>query len=372
MQPKFGTTIFAARFGRSVLFSALFMISRAFRFGPGILSISVAGLLCAGEISAATPSRPQATQPAPQFEALPLVRSRQNHLLVRAFINGKPAWLGVDTGAPVSAIALSRRQHFRLTGISGNSKLPPRLQINGAFNNVAIARQFRLGSLNLVDEPVVTVDLSGSSIAARVLHEEEIDGILGADILFPTRAVLDCQKQLLILKIDPDAQGSVPGVEYRGLRKMPLRVSEGYNLYVDCAINGAPARLMVDTGAFATLLHRGFVRQMRIPLRETPYSSSAVNLKQRGVEVARIQRLSVGSVDIVGKDVGVIDLEGLIHGGLLRFSPPVAGLLGAEILRSHHAIIDFGTRTLYLRSRGDRTRGAARGNSRELGVVSQN
>ena len=81
--------------------------------------------------------------------------------------------------------------------------MPTRLQINGAFNNVAIVRQFRLGGLNLVDEPVVTVDLSGSSRAARVLHEEEIDGILGADILFPTQAVLDCQKQLLILKIDP-------------------------------------------------------------------------------------------------------------------------------------------------------------------------
>ena len=51
---------------------------------------------------------------APQFEALPLVRSRQNHLLLRAFINGRPAWLTVDSGAPVSAIALNRREHFRL------------------------------------------------------------------------------------------------------------------------------------------------------------------------------------------------------------------------------------------------------------------
>ena len=30
-------------------------------------------------------------------------------------------------------------------------------------------------------------------------------------------------------------------------------------------------------------------------------------------------------------------------------SPPVVGLLGAEVLKSHHAIIDFGTRTLYLK-----------------------
>jgi len=60
----------------------------------------------------------------PQFEALPLVRSRQNHLLLRAFINGRPAWLTVDSGAPVSAIALNRRQYFRLKPITAESSLP--------------------------------------------------------------------------------------------------------------------------------------------------------------------------------------------------------------------------------------------------------
>ena len=130
---------------------------------------------------------------------------------------------------------------------------------------------------------------------------------------------------------------------------MPIHVSEGYNLYVDGAINGAPARLMVDTGAAATLLHRSFVKRMKIPLRDTPFTSAAVNLKVRDVQVARIRRLSVGSVDIVGHNVGVIDLGGLIHGGLLSGKPPVAGLLGGELLRRHHGIIDFGARRLYLR-----------------------
>jgi hypothetical protein len=54
-------------------------------------------------------------------------------------------------------------------------------------------------------------------------------------------------------------------------------------------------------------------------------------------------------VDILGKEVGVVNLDGLIYRELLKGSPPVAGLLGAEILRSHHAIVDFGTRTLYLK-----------------------
>lgn len=287
-----------------------------------------------------------ATAGALQYEALPLIRSSQNHLLVRAEINGKPALLGVDSGAPVSAIALNRREHFGLAPIAGKSDIPARLSINGAFNSVAIAKNLRLGALNLVDEPMVLVDLGG---LRRSTKRNEIDGILGADILFPTKALLDCQRQILVLKINPSVPGTIPGFDFSGFRRIPMHVSEGFNLYVDGAVNGQKAKLMVDTGAFATLLHSRFVRRMQIPMRDTPFSSSGVNLKQRGVQMATISRFSVGSMDLERNDVGVINLEGLIHGGLLDATPPVAGLLGSEILRRHHGIIDFGTKNLYLK-----------------------
>jgi predicted aspartyl protease len=330
-----------------VLISRPVPISNHLSFVRKFLAIFCAALALIVELAAAP--RGAYARATAQFEALPLVRSRQNHLLVRAFINGKPAWLTVDSGAPVSAIALDRREYFRLKPTAAESKLPARVQINGAFNSVAIARELRIGALTLIDEPVVIVDLGYSARAARRVHEQEIDGIIGADILFPTQAVLDCERQLLILKTDPEVMGSFPGFNRRGLRAVPIQVSDDYNLYVNGSVNGKPAKLMVDTGSFATLLHRSFVRRMRIATRETQFSSSAVNLKERGVRVARIRKLSVGSVDIFGKEVGVIDLEGLIHDGLLEGSPPVAGLLGAETLRRHHGIIDFGTRTLYLR-----------------------
>jgi len=268
--------------------------------------------------------------------------------MVRALINGKPAWLTIDSGAPVSAIALQRQKYFRLGPVSADSNLPTRVQINGTFNNVAIARELRLGGLTLVDEPVVTVDLGEPARAARRAHEREIDGVIGADILFPTQAVLDCQRQLLILRTNPGLPGKMPGFDLRGLQAVPIQVSDDFNLYVKGSINGRPATLMVDTGSFTTLLHRSFVRKMRIATRRTPFSSAAVNLRERDVRVARIRKLRVGSVDLINKEVGVVDLDGLIHDGSLEGSP-VAGLLGAETLRRHHGIIDFGTRTLYLR-----------------------
>jgi predicted aspartyl protease len=324
----------------------IFALPNAGRF----LSILFALLLTSTETGSAAAKSHRSTDSSPRFQALPLTRSGQNHLLVRVFVNGKPALLGVDSGAPISAISSKRRAQFGLTGIPGGSPLPARVQVNGAFNSVAIVHKLRLGSINVIDDPVVVVDLSESDGRSRITPTPEIDGILGADILFSFGAVLDCQRQLLLLKTDPESSEAIPGVEYRGLSSMPMKLSENYNLYVDAAINGRPARLMVDTGAFATLLNRRFVRSLHVPLYRTPFSSSAVNLHQRGVSVARIKRLSVGSVDIVGKDVGVVDLEGLIHSDLARSSQPVAGLLGAEILRSHHGIIDFGTRTLYLKN----------------------
>jgi len=253
--------------------------------------------------------------------------------------------LGVDTGAPVSAVALSRRAYYGLSPVGAKSAIPARLSINGAFNSVAIARTLRLGALNLVDEPMVLVDLGG----LRRPKRDEIDGILGADILFPTKAMLDCQRQVLILKINPSVPGTIPGFDLTGFRRIPMHVSDGFNLYVDSSVNGQKSKLMVDTGAFTTLLHSRFVRKMKIPLRDTPFSSSGVNLKQRGVQIATISRFSIGSMDFPGKDVGVINLEGLIHGGLLDASPPVVGLLGSEMLRRYHGIIDFGTKSLYLK-----------------------
>jgi hypothetical protein len=192
---------------------------------------------------------------------------------------------------------------------------------------------------------MVVVDLGGIRSSKR----DEIDGILGADILFPTKALLDCKREILILKINPSVPGRIPGFDFRGYRGIPMYVSESFNLYVDGSVNGQKAKLMVDTGAFATLLHSRFVRRMKIPLRNTPFRTSGVNLKQRGVQIATISRFTVGSMDMRDNDVGVINLEGLIHGGLLDASPPVAGLLGSEILRRYHAIIDFGTKTLYLK-----------------------
>lgn len=294
------------------------------------------------------PALPLSAHRASHFEVLPLERSGQNLLLLRGFINGKPALLAVDTGAHISAISLDRVAHFGMTPAPSGSEIPTRIRINGHYSGIKMARSLRLGALNLIDEPMVAMDLGGSARAAEMMDEEAIDGVIGADILFPTNAVLDCLGQRLVLKTDPRVRGGIPGLDYHGFTRVKMHVS-GKNLYVNARFNGRRAKLMVDTGAFGTLVHQPFVRSMKIPMRASDFVSAGVNLQKRDLKLATISRLSVGSVNLRNKEVNVVDLEDLFQEELLDARRPVAGLLGSEILQRHNAIIDFGTRTLYLK-----------------------
>ena len=269
-------------------------------------------------------------------------------MLVHAQINGKPALLIVDSGSPGTVINSRRRGYFKVGDVPVDSKYPARVRVNGSYNKLVMAHTLRLGGLTVGDVPAISADLSGPRRAARAMHEIQADGILGTDVLFASKAVLDCQRKLLILNLQPDVPTTVPGVDYRGFQKVPMFVTDGFNLYVDGLVNGSQARLMVDTGAFATLLHKPFVRRLHIPTEQTRLASAAINLKEEGLDVARIRKLSVGMVDIGRNDVGVVDLGGILHEAM-QLSPPAVGLLGAEILNRHHGIIDFGTRTLYLK-----------------------
>lgn len=322
---------------------AHFPICRSWK---NLIALFAAAFLALPAVALGKVSPPSAGPP--QYQALRLERSENNQLLVQVEINGRPAVLNVDSGAPITAIAVSRRAHFKVTPVTKKSEIPSRLNINGVLNSVGIAKSLRLGALVLVDEPVVMLDLDQFGARAAP-NQRRIDGILGADILVPLKAIIDCERQLLLLKIDPRIPGAIPGVDFRGFRRVRMHLSDGLNLYVSGSVNGKKVKLLVDTGAVTTSLHSGLMRRMGIPLRKTRYVSASVNLKESPVHVATLAQFSIGSLHLRSHDVGVTDLEGLIHGGLLDATPPVAGLLGSGTLHRYHGIIDFGTSTLYLK-----------------------
>src|SRR6202008_4955239 len=80
------------------------------------------------------------------------------------------------------------------------------------------------------------------------------------------------------------------------------------------------------------------LRERLDPWNGGPTDGGYGSVRHPGTQLARIKKLSVGATVITGKEVGVVDLNGLIHERLLKGKPPVAGLLGAEILSRNHGV----------------------------------
>jgi predicted aspartyl protease len=125
-----------------------------------------------------------------------------------------------------------------------------------------------------------------------------------------------------------------------------LALVDGH-LQIPAVVNGVACKLVVDTGAYFTVLDRQFARTAKIGGRDTNIMSQGLGTGGRGMSYSRFSELKVGDFSIKNASVTIVDLDEGIIGGKMQ----AAGLLGAEYLGLHGAIFDFNDNTLYLRPR---------------------
>ncbi len=129
---------------------------------------------------------------------VPFTVTRVNHIVVHAKVNGEDVVLIVDTGASQTCIAESCAERLGLTSgrvekVAVSFALPKRTKALSKLDSLDI------GSLHLTNFETWLVDFSYINMIVQMKGEEFRDGVLGADILRRTRAVIDykCCKMYL-------------------------------------------------------------------------------------------------------------------------------------------------------------------------------
>lgn len=122
-----------------------------------------------------------------------------NHLEVKAEINGLPGRFILDTGASSTCVGLEQADRFQL-----DSEVSEVLAAGAGASDLAtrISEKNRicLGKWEDKEAQIVILDLVHVN-QALLLHEaEEVDGIIGADLLETGRAVIDYHKKVLYLR----------------------------------------------------------------------------------------------------------------------------------------------------------------------------
>ena len=124
---------------------------------------------------------------------------KTNHYLLKACINGVEGKFILDSGASSSCICLSLENKFKIDSKENKikaSSATSNMKDTRLSKNNAIKIGKSRGKINLV-----SIDMTHIN---RVLNEkvtESVDGIIGADVLKKSKAVIDYESNKLYLKI---------------------------------------------------------------------------------------------------------------------------------------------------------------------------
>lgn len=260
--------------------------------------------------------------------------------------NGKVGDLTIDTGAGSTIIYKAGVKKFGLHPTETSER------VHGVFGkgeekvSIVTIEKLAMGNLTLMNVKAGVISDYNSGGLYRPFGLS--DGLLGLREMLKYGMVLDLSNSLILAHPGGQMKGISAGIRSiltkQGYTPVSLSIVEGH-LQTSAVINGTPSRLIVDTGAFLTVIDRTFAREARIGGRGTGIVAQGLGTKGREIGYSQFDELKVGDFVIKNASVTVSDLDSAITGG----KQPAAGLLGAEYLGLHGAIFDFNSGTLYLR-----------------------
>tara|TARA_R110002073_G_scaffold258681_1_gene421670 strand:- start:21294 stop:21686 length:393 start_codon:yes stop_codon:yes gene_type:complete len=122
-----------------------------------------------------------------------------NHLELEAEINGVKGRFILDTGASNSCVGLDLIEHFKLDTEESETKAAGAgatdMETLQSKNNKLIIGKWKTNKCHLV-----LFDMSHVNLALTQHDAEEVQGIIGADILESGKAIIDYNKKVLYLR----------------------------------------------------------------------------------------------------------------------------------------------------------------------------
>jgi aspartyl protease len=133
-----------------------------------------------------------------EFVVVPFVREKSHHIVVEARFSGRPARFVIDTGAGGTIIDSNAVSRFRIK-LSRASRKGGGVGSASMRLNYVAEHDLSIADLDLSDIKMLTLDLTHVNAGLERAKVEPVIGVLGADVLWRRRAVIDYERGLMLL-----------------------------------------------------------------------------------------------------------------------------------------------------------------------------
>jgi clan AA aspartic protease (TIGR02281 family) len=133
------------------------------------------------------------------YKEIILQKNQVGHFQLKAKINGIEGLFTLDTGASKTVLDKERSKKFKITAASKDT------QAGGLGTSIQKAKitsvdSLEVGSLKFEKLPVAVVDLSSVNDSLSKHGVQPQDGVIGADVLETSNAIIDYKNHRLYLK----------------------------------------------------------------------------------------------------------------------------------------------------------------------------
>lgn len=124
------------------------------------------------------------------FKSVKFKITKTQHMFVRAKINGVWGDFILDSGASNTCIDFQWLHYFGLSAVDSKTKASG-AGANNLFTQVSHANNLQLGRYKLNNVSFVLLDLSHVNTALTEHRTKNVHGIIGAEVLLMTNAIID-------------------------------------------------------------------------------------------------------------------------------------------------------------------------------------
>ena len=120
------------------------------------------------------------------------------HIFIEALINGKTARLLIDTGASRTVFDAERVKAFLPVedhSFEKTDKLSTGLGTSTMESHCVVLDEFSLGETTFIEYKAVVLNMEHVNKSYVMLGEHPIDGVLGGDLLYELKAVIDYRRK---------------------------------------------------------------------------------------------------------------------------------------------------------------------------------
>ena len=128
-----------------------------------------------------------------------------------------------------------------------------------------------------------------------------------------------------------------------GFRRITMSRSPVGHLKLAGHLDGRPVDIVLDTGASKTIVELIYCRSEGIDVTDTRQAGHGGNVYTLG-DV----RLTLEGLPIRTDGIFALDMTGTNQRLIMKGVDPIRAVIGQDVLRYHHAVIDYGALALFL------------------------